>query len=243
MAQLAALASLAGLAGCTPEVGDSCALSTDCSSDGTRVCDTSEPGGYCTILNCTGTNLGSTCPEYDICVQFSQNVPGCPNNSHEPSPISQTFCMAGCATNSDCRADYSCKSPSGQPWQGLILDQNQQALVCMANLWFIDGGQNPQGYGYDGSLDAIPPVCQAAGPSFDAGFPPVPDSGPDAGVDAGDAGKSDAGKKDGGRLDAASDAKTDGTVHHEGGLPDSATDAPRDASSDAADGAHDAGPG
>src|SRR6516164_4737254 len=45
------MASLAAT-GCTPKIGDKCILSTDCSQQGTLVCDTSQPAGYCTQLNC-----------------------------------------------------------------------------------------------------------------------------------------------------------------------------------------------
>jgi hypothetical protein len=246
--QIAAIAGLLALAavGCTPQIGDSCALSTDCASDGTRVCDTSEPGGYCTILNCTGNELGSACPLGSICVQFGAAVPGCPYNAQQPSPVAQSFCMFGCGNNSDCRASYSCRSPSGPPWNAVILDPTQTSKVCMTDLWFIDGGVSPENQGYTGPLDAMSPVCQATGPSFDAGFPPD-DASFDAGFDAGsDAGKHDAGKHDAGTRDASSDAKPDSTVH-DGGLPDGAQHdggSSDGAATDArADGAHDAGAG
>jgi hypothetical protein len=226
--------------GCAPEIGDSCALSTDCASDGTRVCDTSEPGGYCTILNCTGTDLGSPCPGGDVCVLFNANVPGCPYSSQTPARTGQSFCMAGCNTNDDCRGGYSCRSPTGAPWDAVLLDPDPQALVCMANLWFIDGGLSPTSSGYDGSLDAIPPVCLPTGPTYDAGFS-SPDAGFDAGVDAGIPGKSDAGHRD-----AAADAKADGTVHNDGAAPDAHQDGAHDGAVNkdgSADAAHDAGAG
>jgi hypothetical protein len=82
----------AWLTGCTPVIGDSCVLSTDCASDGTRVCDTSEPGGYCTVLNCTGNALGAVCPDYAVCIDFQPNVPGCPANVRSPSRTSYSEC-------------------------------------------------------------------------------------------------------------------------------------------------------
>jgi len=57
--QLAACLSLVGLCalgslltGCSPHVGAKCTVNTDCSLQGTLVCDTSEPYGYCTFFNC-----------------------------------------------------------------------------------------------------------------------------------------------------------------------------------------------
>ena len=79
-------------------------------------CDTSEPGGYCTVLNCTGNNLGSVCPDNAICVLFNPNVPGCPFSARSPSRISESQCRNTCSTNSDCRTDYICALPSAPPW-------------------------------------------------------------------------------------------------------------------------------
>ena len=38
-------------------MGDSCQTSTDCDPNGNRVCDLSQPGGYCTILGCDRDHL------------------------------------------------------------------------------------------------------------------------------------------------------------------------------------------
>ncbi|HKO50071.1 MAG TPA: hypothetical protein VJV79_20210, partial [Polyangiaceae bacterium] len=41
-----------GLAlGCTPKIGDDCSVSTNCSTTGDRLCDITQPGGYCTKFN------------------------------------------------------------------------------------------------------------------------------------------------------------------------------------------------
>src|SRR4051812_10031586 len=50
---LLAAAFIGILAGCTPSIGDKCVLSTDCSTRGDRLCDTSQPDGYCTQFNCS----------------------------------------------------------------------------------------------------------------------------------------------------------------------------------------------
>src|ERR1700735_89097 len=120
---LVALAGSALLTGCTPDIGDSCALSTDCASDGTRVCDTSEPGGFCTVLNCTGNNLGSVCPDNALCVEVFPNVPGCPANVQSlSSRTGIAECRNTCSSDSDCRTDYFCRSPLAAPWNAEILD-------------------------------------------------------------------------------------------------------------------------
>ncbi len=208
-----ALGALA-LAGCTPHIGDSCGLSTDCATDGTRICDTSEPGGYCTVLNCTGTALGSYCPDNALCVLFNANEPGCPASGYSIAPTATAECRNTCGSNSDCRGGYICRSPESPPWSARILDTNQSAMVCLPALDFVDGGVSSGSYGFDGST--VPPVCLANGPTFDAGFPPL-DAGVEAAVDA--------------PVEAAADAPAD------------AVDAPADVAVEAAvDGASDAAP-
>ena len=235
----AALAAGSWLTGCTPKIGDSCALSTDCASDGTRVCDTSEPGGFCTVINCTGNALGSQCPDNALCVNFLPNEPGCPRQVRSPAATAVSECRDTCGSDSDCRTDYYCRDPRLPPWSAQILDPEQVVTICLPLLVFVDGGTSSVNYGYDGSLDAVPPVCQSTGPSFDAGFPPL-DAG-DAGVDA----AADAEKKDAAK-DAASDAKHDATLDAGGdagkgdAAPDAAKDAAHDGSADAPDGAKDA---
>src|SRR5689334_9273278 len=69
----AVLGVLASAIACTPEIGDKCVLSTDCSVRGDRLCDNSQPGGYCTVFNCKG----SDCPDQAACVLFNAAVQGC----------------------------------------------------------------------------------------------------------------------------------------------------------------------
>ena len=52
VAFFAFVATASVLAGCSAEIGDDCSNSTDCSSTGDRLCDTTQPGGYCTLFNC-----------------------------------------------------------------------------------------------------------------------------------------------------------------------------------------------
>jgi hypothetical protein len=254
---LLAASLLASLAACTPVIGDSCSLSTDCASDGTRICDTAEPGGFCTVLNCTGTNLGASCPDYAICVLFNSNIPGCPLSAYGPARTGQSECRNTCSNNGDCRIDYLCANPADPPWSATVLDPHTPEKICLPLLVFLDGGISPVNYGFDGALDAVPPVCQAAGPVFDAGFPPLDagvDASPEAASDAlaemRDAGNADAEQHDAAH-DASSDAKHDGKVdatvdagHHDASpdAHDAGHDVAKDAGNDAAkDAAHEAG--
>ena len=86
----------ASAVGCAPEIGDECDTALDCSSQGSRQCDRTQPGGYCTILGCER----GTCPEESVCVKFRPSL----------ERIAVTYCMAECETDSDCRGDegYEC---------------------------------------------------------------------------------------------------------------------------------------
>src|SRR5690348_74537 len=47
-----ALAAALIAVGCLPKIGDHCTTSLDCSQTGQRLCDTTQPDGYCTVFNC-----------------------------------------------------------------------------------------------------------------------------------------------------------------------------------------------
>jgi hypothetical protein len=130
VACLAAVAALAS-AGCGDEIGDSCVLSSECASDGTRAClqeaDGNWPGGYCTILGCDH----DTCPDEAVCVRFYTSVFG--NRPCDPATediatdacsldeacsfegfcalraAENRFCMKGCSDDGDCRDGYECR--------------------------------------------------------------------------------------------------------------------------------------
>ena len=108
--------------GCTPHIGDTCLLSTDCSLQGTVLCDTSQPNGYCTVFNCTANQ----CPNNAACVLFNAAIAGCAYNDRtSPSRTSLPFCMAQCSSDSDCRQSdgYVCADPRKPPWDGLVARQ------------------------------------------------------------------------------------------------------------------------
>ncbi len=187
-------------AACTPKIGDKCVLSTDCSQQGDRQCDTSLPNGYCTVYNC-GPN---GCPDFAACYLFHPEVQGCDYNDRQPSRTSKSFCMAGCTTNSDCREGYECKDARQAPWNAILLDDNQNQPVCVPT-----NDDNPFGDTYSTQPDAEAPVCQAF-PDIDAALPA----------------EVDAGQNDGGATDAGVDATVDGG--HDAG--DAGVDATVDAS-------------
>ncbi len=176
--------------GCRPSIGDKCVLSTDCSLRGDRMCDTSQPGGYCTIKDCRTNG----CPDDGACVLFAPSVPGCGFDDRTPSRASRPYCMAACQIDSDCRGgDYICADPKAAPWSAIVLDVDTGKRVCIirpsATAMASDGGPTSA------------PVCS---PFVDAGTidaQSVYDSGAaDGGSDA--AAATDAGA-DAGSFDAA----------------------------------------
>lgn len=95
------------VSGCQPKIGDSCIVDLDCTAETTRLCDTTQPNGYCTMVDCDPT----TCPEDEaICVSFNnvKSTVGACNTPVVPSPYRRNFCMKFCEKNSDCRDDYEC---------------------------------------------------------------------------------------------------------------------------------------
>jgi hypothetical protein len=161
---VASLALGAALAGCTPSIGDACSFATECSARGDRQCDTTQPGGYCTIANCGR----GTCPEGAVCVLFGAREPGCSTNDRESQRLGKAYCMAACASAGDCRGGYTCTSPTRLPWAGALLDDDPNATVCLAlpTVSEADAGA-PAG------ADAGAPVCAPAGPSVPALDAPV----------------------------------------------------------------------
>lgn len=189
--QLAFLAVvlLGAMAGCTPSIGDKCVLSTDCSTRGDRLCDTSQPEGYCTQFNCPKNG----CPNDAACVLFNAGVPGCGYDDRSGgygSRSARSFCVAKCESNSDCRAGYTCAPPASAPWNGLVLDDDQSRLGCLVVPFASDAGDG----GDIMSPGAPAPVCSAVAPdvgAIDASAPRIVEAGTppplalEAGVDGG----------------------------------------------------------
>lgn len=79
---------------CSPSIGDNCSSALDCSQSGMRLCDLTQPGGYCTLDGCEE----GTCPEEAVCVMFGRQISGEPVER-----LSRTYCMAKCDDDGDCR--------------------------------------------------------------------------------------------------------------------------------------------
>jgi len=172
----AGIAFVAAAVACTPSIGDQCQVSTDCSVRGDRLCDVSQPGGYCTQLNCGG----NACADEAACVLFNSAVPGCGYNDRSGpfgSRVARSFCMAACTSNGDCRAGYVCADPRTYPWNAVVLDNVQNKRACLpiplegqdagsaapTATALVCGPSAPDA----GAIDAAPPVIQ------DGGVPPL----------------------------------------------------------------------
>jgi hypothetical protein len=146
--------ALFGAVACAPRVGDKCSISTDCSPNGDRLCDTTQPGGYCTVFNCEPDG----CPEESVCVVFSERT--CPGNPQSVR-FQRTFCMELCKANNDCRSGYTCLDTTNDPASQVIDFHPARRTICT-----VPPAMTP-------AIDAgLPAVCFAPEASF-----AVPDAG------------------------------------------------------------------
>lgn len=130
---LGVIAVALGLCGCQPEIGDSCQATSDCTDGTDRICDATQPGGYCTIFNCEP----DTCPEEAVCVAYRlapAAVAEC-NDTQDSARLQRSFCMKTCNEQSDCRPGYVCMDLNGapreeNPWAAEVVE-NYGALVCV----------------------------------------------------------------------------------------------------------------
>lgn len=123
-----------GLA-CQSKIGDDCVTDLDCSQVGDRVCDTTQPNGYCTQVDCDPYS----CPEKEsVCVAFNHSVSdvGACNTRGETSPYRRTFCMQTCKGADDCRSGYACMDMTGDdPWGAeVIQDEPKRTTVCVLSM-------------------------------------------------------------------------------------------------------------
>lgn len=125
---LGSVAAVSLLGACGDKIGDACQVSSECSSQGDRLCDTTSPDGYCTVVGC---DFG-TCPDEAVCVRFfgvaNSNRPCDPqtedrstddctpdelcslSNTCVPRTAEQRFCMLKCESGGDCREKYECRN-------------------------------------------------------------------------------------------------------------------------------------
>ncbi|MBX7196130.1 MAG: hypothetical protein K1X94_29005, partial [Sandaracinaceae bacterium] len=66
-----ALAALALASACTPRIGDGCSSSTNCSINGDRDCDLTQPHGACEVFDCQADQ----CPDDAVCTRFHPDEP------------------------------------------------------------------------------------------------------------------------------------------------------------------------
>jgi hypothetical protein len=146
--------------GCSPKIGDACTSSAKCSVNGDRLCDPTQPDGYCTIFNCQPGG----CPDEAICVAFNET--SCANVARS-ARILRTFCMVTCDDDGDCRAGYYCKEiGAGDPAMQIVDPDPPKGRVCAVR---PNGPQNSMVF-----IDAA--VCQPG----DGSLPPLEDASPDA---------------------------------------------------------------
>ncbi len=91
---LLAIAFSALAVACSPRIGDGCSSAANCSVNGDRFCDITQPSGACIVFDCQPDQ----CPDNTVCVRF---------NPAEPR-LSVVACMRPCTSNGDCRANYQC---------------------------------------------------------------------------------------------------------------------------------------
>jgi hypothetical protein len=130
-----ALAALSTV-GCGKQIGDSCQTASDCDPNGNRICDLSQPGGYCTELGCNET----TCPSEAVCVrnfpaQFLTKPcnPACEDRvcaadggSTTGVDAGVTACDPSCpgGPTNDCTADETCLD------EGLCAPRDSEIRSC-----------------------------------------------------------------------------------------------------------------
>jgi hypothetical protein len=122
---------LALAAGCAPEIGDKCSTALDCSAQGSRLCDRTQPGGYCTLAGCDN----GTCPSEAVCVKFRP----------AEERLAVTYCMYKCSDSGDCRDGYHCTSASdfGTPGDAEILGSASQRFCSIPASMPMAGASSP----------------------------------------------------------------------------------------------------
>jgi hypothetical protein len=143
--QLALLLAVAAT-GCRREIGDECVTAVDCNPNGSRACDATQPGGYCTIQGC---DEGS-CPEEAVCIRYfpaqfltkpcNPMPPTDPNCDADEicldgglcAPLSTElrYCVKSCASVDDCREGYECRLAGTRGSMALTRDHRAVVNFC-----------------------------------------------------------------------------------------------------------------
>jgi len=146
LALLFVVAATAG-AGCRREIGDECTTAADCNPNGSRSCDATQPGGYCTIQGCDETS----CPEEAACMRYfpaqfltdpcdphpADGVTGCMADEvclNEGLCARQStelrYCVKTCSSGDDCRAGYECRLAGTRGSMALTSNPNTVVHFC-----------------------------------------------------------------------------------------------------------------
>jgi hypothetical protein len=130
---------------CGKDIGDECSTNIDCANDGTRDCDLSQPGGYCTVNGCDE----KLCPGEAACIRiFPYEAPGAACSLEVPCPSSEIclpdgfcvprvterrYCLKKCGGNGDCRGGYVCREAGMEGRQPVTNTYGSIALVANPN--------------------------------------------------------------------------------------------------------------
>lgn len=172
-ALLVAIAAILTVA-CEPEIGDSCVTAADCTSSTDRICDATQPGGYCTLFNCEPDG----CPEEAACVAFRtfEGEAAACRDDQGGSRLQRTFCMRRCSTDSDCRSGYACLNideidSQSNPWAAQVIDKRSSAICAVPFSGMLPQDMRetdvctagPAGAGTGAATDAATPAGGDAG--------------------------------------------------------------------------------
>ena len=105
---------------CSPRIGDGCGSAANCSVNGDRFCDLTQPSGACIVFDCQPDQ----CPDDTVCVRFNPAQPR----------LSTVACMRPCQSDSGCRTSYRCIDAAIEA-DGLyaeVIDMNSQRRFCAA---------------------------------------------------------------------------------------------------------------
>ncbi len=151
-----ALAATAFVAGaCSKKIGDDCKINPDCDPEGDRLCDLSQPGGYCTIDGCDERscpeeaacirffpqrNLGKECKEDpnvcaadEICVPDAVCANGNRSSCCAPRVTERRYCALKCGGSGDCRGGYECREAGTRGSLALTTRPEARVRFCAVN--------------------------------------------------------------------------------------------------------------
>jgi hypothetical protein len=134
--------------GCGRGIGDGCKTSFDCSqTSNDRVCDVSQPGGYCTIERCDETS----CPDESVCIRFFPRLfltrpcdpaapavsTGCRDDELcldsglcAPRASERRYCAHTCGGGGDCRGGYECRVAGTLGSMALVRSPEKRVRFC-----------------------------------------------------------------------------------------------------------------